>query len=188
MAKGKSALMVQGMGVGMRVLQELTTKLEERGGNEELLHLVTKPRFAGNLDKIVDAIMACDWKIPASEMQDLAEKAWLDGCSIDGEYQREFVRSFCWLFALTNLGMEFQHFRNDSPGEELSVPKWYRDELKEKKLEFPLFVSDDAVDDKKFLVVDLQFQGDDPDFGELIGTREITTLYLIEAKYFDFTK
>ena len=191
MAKGKSALMVQGMGVGMRVLSELTERLRQRGKNEELLHFMTKPRFKKNLDQIVDAIIDCDWRIPASEMRDLTEKEWLKEMGdFNDENHREEVRNLFWSFALRHMGINYERFSYDSD-EDPIIPGLFLGQLHNQPMKYPLLVHEgfkETASYKEYVVVDIGCKAEIFAPGNLINVTDIEYLFISDAKYFDFNR
>lgn len=176
----EASVMVRGMGLGMKVLELLVQKLKEHKGNPEVLAFLTRPRFEDNLDRIVQAMVACDWRIPASEMRHLAEGYYRREFEVDIDLLEE-VRNFWWFSPLEDMGIPYERFSSNPEGdEEPPIPKDIKKELEGKKMEYPLLLRQGS-----FTVVDWAYDGDCKP-GQLIEARKVQYLKLAEARHFDF--
>ncbi len=184
MAKTEVGAMVRGMGMGMKVLELLTKEIYAQGGQEEILSFLTRPRFEGNLRMIVRKMIECDWRIPASEMRDLAEKYYRDEFEVEEEFIPE-VRNLWWFDPLYTFGIPFERFSNPEIDEgELPIPSSLLEELDGKIMEYPL-----KLRGGEYVVVDWGHAGQEmikP--GERINARGLTHLAIAEARYFDFDR
>jgi len=69
--KTDADLMVKGMGMGMAFLQALTEEIVTAGGFPEMIHFLTKESARPICKKIAEMIVASDWQIPRSLMEQL---------------------------------------------------------------------------------------------------------------------
>jgi hypothetical protein len=177
--------MVRGMGMGMKVLELLVEEISTQGGSPEILTLMTRKRFAGNVTKIAKAMMGCDWRIPASEMRELAWKAYKRGN--DGRVSKaegDAITNLCWKPVLQEMGIPFQEYCSDPSYGPPAIPPSLLDKMNGLKMSHPLFIG-------KHVVVDLdkrEGMGPLDAVGEVILPWEVGHIALADRRYFDFTK
>jgi hypothetical protein len=174
--------MVRGMGMGMRLLELFIKKIRERGGNEEVLAFLTRPRFEENLEKIAKAITDCDWRIPASEMCFLAEKGYRDNFDVNPEFIEE-ARNLWWFYPLNELGIQHEKYNSDPRSGEPAIPPHLLSELDGKRMEYPL-----RLMGGKYVVVNWATGDKVYKPGDAIDSKEVEIIGLAEARYFDFEK
>lgn len=187
MANSKTHEMVRALGMGMTVLDVLIKELEKQHGSAEMLQFLTRPRFADNLQQVAKVIIACDWRIPASEMRERTEKSYCADFGGD-EDEIESIRNLQWWAALYNLGIPYLAYNNEDGSVEPPVPSWICKDLGGRTVEFPLMY------DEKYVVVALGIGGTDQvvQKGDIISAAQLahpcSYLSLAERRYFDFDK
>lgn len=182
MAKHRTevGVMVRGMGMGMKVLELLVSKIKQHKGHEEVLAFLTRPRFEDNLDTIVRAMIACDWRIPASEMRHLAEDYYRSEFEVDVNFLEE-ARNLWWFSPLDDMGIPYERFSADPSGdEEPPIPKHILEELDGKTMAYPIRVRKNT-----YIVVDWAYDGECRP-GELIDVKKVQYIKIAEARHFDF--
>lgn len=183
MARSEVGTIVRGMGMGMKVLELLLGEIKKQDGNEELLALLTRPRFQNNLQKIVETMINCDWRIPASEMRKLAEEYYRKEFEVDEDLVEE-VRNLWWYSPLIDLGIPFKRFsRSDIDQDYPPIPSDILKELHGKKMEYPLMVRRGT-----YVVVDWAYDEHDLKPGDAIDAKKVRYVYIAEAWYFNFDK
>ena len=197
MKKGKSSLLVQGMGLGMQLLMELSTKLTERTGSDEALHFLVKKRFKGNLDAVVDAIVACDWRIPASEIRDRAQKSYMEMFEhlkpLSAE-ETDALKNLEWSTPLYELGITFRSFDDNPAGSgNPAIPPHYRGLLDGMTVTYPIRVTEGKPSYdyyQEYIVFDLEMLDGNhrPLPGETLVGSNIKAFSLVEARYIDFDR
>jgi len=76
-------------------------------------------------------MMACDWRVLASEMRDRAEKCYRRDCaeagkSVKGEWFEE-VRNLWWYKAMDHMKLPYYTYFDDD--REAPIPPWIKEEL-----------------------------------------------------------
>ncbi len=196
MTKGKSASLVQGMGVGLQLLTELSKRLTQKTGTDEVLHFLVKERFGRNLDVVVEAIAACDWRIPASELRDRAQ-VWLER---DFEFDEEFSpeeldawRNLEWTTPLIELGISFEEFHDDTSHGVRAIPPLFRGQLDGQMVSYPIRVHTGRPDIggvTEYVVIGLDMRDGHhrPQPGQKLVGSNIQGFSLVKAQYIDFDR
>lgn len=186
MARTNAALMVQGMGMGMQVLNLLITKVKDRGVSEELFQFMTRSAFEHNVDIIADAIVGCDWKIPASKVRQLARDIYGYRFKERQEILNGEVQNLWWKMPLENLGIPIEETYSDlAPYKHQPVPNWIRNQLYLQPMSYPLILQN-----VNKVVVDIELVSCErlPKEGEAIDSEKIRRISITDARYFDFNK
>lgn len=182
-----SSDMVGAMGAGIRLLDLLRKEVEAQKGPEEVLYLLTLPRFEAQLKTVARAIVECDFRIPASEMRKWAIREC--GCVVE-ESDKEMVRNLWWYGPCNKFRIPKTRYHDDCNSGEPAIPDRLRQRLHGKAMTYPLFV------DEKYVVVDIGFKEDPrwgdgypcPKLGEVIDGETITYISVAERRHFDFDK
>lgn len=175
----EASVMVRGMGLGMKVLELLVQKLKEHKGNPEVLAFLTRPRFEDNLDRIVRAMIDCDWRIPASEMRHLAEEYYRREFEVEVDLLEE-VRNLWWFSPLEDMGIPYERYSTVPMHEEPSIPSDILEELDGKVMGYPI-----RLREGDYIVVDWAYDGDCKP-GDTIAAKKVQWLKIAEARHFDF--
>ena len=185
--------MVQGLGLGMAVLDKLGKAIVEAGGDLEILHYLTRNRSQRNLERIAQFIVECDWRIPASEMRLRTQQWYRREFEHNPEIQEE-AENLWWSFVLQKMGIPVFKLHNDPVEVEPAIPPQITEELNGRRMEYPLFVkampSSFGREGENLVVVNIDMKSgyNTPKPGEQIVPSFIEALHLAEARHFDFEK
>lgn len=177
--------MVRGMGVGMKVLELLASEIREVGGNPEILVFMTRPRFKGNVERIAQAFIDCDWRIPVTEMQYRAEAQYRKEFEAEAD-KLQHVRNLWWTGVLLDLGIPFDHYGDsDDP----RIPLLYRNQLRTRTMSYPLLLDCGGGIGNRVVVDFITKSGwGYPEPGQPIQIDGIQSISVADSRYFDFDR
>ncbi|MFI5260316.1 MAG: hypothetical protein ACHQU0_00795 [Candidatus Paceibacteria bacterium] len=189
MSKKPANTLVRGMGTGMKILELLIKSAVANGADETVFSFMTRPRFQDNLDRIGKVIAECDWRIPASEMRQCAEKYYKRELDLSkmSPAELEEIRNLWWSGPCIELGIPIERF-DDNPSSGVPViPPLLASLLHGKEMTYPLVLEWGISPNKIHRKVVVNWGTGVTVFvpGDKIDTNNIQYLDFADAKYFD---
>ena len=178
--------LVTGMAMGAGTLQALIQSIASLGGDPSVLALLARPFFAENLAKIAGAVIDCEWRFPVSDVRQMAEKDFRTTNYIGKADFVGHARHMYWSGALAKLGIPFTRFSSNPP---INPDRYYpmipivvHEMLNGKTVTYPFTMGNwlvvNCVTDEGVLLKE----------GDVVDTSKLSSLVLVESKFFDFNK
>lgn len=172
----------QAMGRNLQLLQVILKEINEQKGDERALTLLALPRFEQNLRNVVEALIKCDWRIPASLIRKRAVS--MSGCVIPRAERLE-VSNLWWIPACIKYDIPYQQFSRDEQDGKPSIPSWIYDQLHRRQVVYPIRLMSNT---HTYVIVDWNTVGGPTSTvpGSQIDMTKVVSLAIAKEEYFDF--